>query len=105
MEKRLVGGFMNRRFLLFLVLSAGGLTAADSSVWKVAGPPPESWQRDRVADLASRRMAAMEQLGSKAVLVLYAAEPRNRETSTGRIARRTIFSISPASRSRAACWC
>ena len=68
---------MSRRFLLSLFLIAGGLCAADSHVWKVAGPPPESWQRDRVTDLASRRKAAMEQLGNKAILILYAAEPRN----------------------------
>ncbi len=45
--------------------------------WKVAGPPPASWQRDRVADLAARRKAVMEQLGPRGVLILYAAEPRN----------------------------
>ena len=68
---------MNRRFFLSLLLMAGSLAAADSHIWKVAGPPPESWQRDRVADLASRRKAVMEQLGGKAILILYAAEPRN----------------------------
>jgi Xaa-Pro aminopeptidase len=68
---------MNRRFFLSLFLMAGSLGAADSHIWKVAGPPPESWQRDRLADLASRRKAAMEQLGNKAILILYAAEPRN----------------------------
>jgi len=65
------------RFLLTLFLTAGTLAAADPHVWKVAGPPPESWQRDRVADLAARRKAVMEQLGNKAILILYAAEPRN----------------------------
>jgi Xaa-Pro aminopeptidase len=68
---------MNRQFLVPLFLIAGGLTAADSHIWKVAGPPPESWQRDRVADLAGRRKAVMEQLGGKAIVILYAAEPRN----------------------------
>ena len=68
---------MNRRFFLSLFLLAGSLGAADSHVWKVAGPPPESWQRDRVADLASHRKAVMEQLGNKAILILHAAEPRN----------------------------
>ena len=68
---------MNRRFLVSLVLAAGALLAADSHVWKVAGPPPESWQRDRVADLAAHRKAVMDQLGNKAILILYAAEPRN----------------------------
>jgi len=68
---------MNRLFFLSLLAVAGSLNAADSRVWKVAGPPPESWQRGRVADLASRRKAVMEQLGDKAILILYAAEPRN----------------------------
>jgi Xaa-Pro aminopeptidase len=49
--------------------------AAD--VWKVAGPPPESWQRDRVADLAAHRKAVREQIGTQSILILYAAEPRN----------------------------
>ena len=67
---------MKLRFLLSLLI-AGSLIAADSHVWKVAGPPPESWQHDRVAELAARRKAVMEQLGDKAILILYAAEPRN----------------------------
>ncbi len=45
--------------------------------WKTAGAPPVSWQRDRVADLAARRRAVMDRLGPNAVLLLYAAEPRN----------------------------
>lgn len=49
--------------------------AADA--WKVAGPPPASWQRDRVADLAAHRKAVREQIGPQGILILYAAEPRN----------------------------
>jgi len=49
--------------------------AADG--WKVAGPPPASWQRDRVADLAAHRKAVREQIGAQGILILYAAEPRN----------------------------
>ena len=49
--------------------------AAD--VWKVAGPPPQSWQRDRAADLAAHRKAVQEQVGRQGILILYAAEPRN----------------------------
>ena len=52
------------------------LAAADDG-WRVAGPPPESWQGDRVADLAAHRRAAMERIGPRGVLVLYAAEARN----------------------------
>src|ERR1022692_4855174 len=76
-EKTLRELSMIRRFLLSVFLMAGSLGAADSHVWKVAGPPPESWQRDRVADLAGHRKAVIEQLGDKAILILYAAEPRN----------------------------
>jgi len=65
-----------RRLHLYLFLPLL-LVAADSSVWKVAPPPPASWERDRVADLTARRRAAMEQIGEKGILILYAAEPRN----------------------------
>jgi Xaa-Pro aminopeptidase len=58
-----------------LLLVCAHLTAAET--WKVAGPPPTSWQRDRLADLAAHRKAAMQELGDKSVLILFAAEPRN----------------------------
>ena len=51
--------------------------AADSGIWKTAAAPPESWQRDRVSDLAARRRAIMDRIGAHGVLILYAAEPRN----------------------------
>ena len=63
--------------LLWSVTLATGVFAADTGIWKVAPPPPVSWQRDRVADLSARRKALMEQIGEHAVLVLFAAEPRN----------------------------
>jgi Xaa-Pro aminopeptidase len=53
------------------------LTAADSGLWKVAPAPPAAWQRDRVSDLSARRKAMADQIGDHAVLMLYAAEPRN----------------------------
>ena len=62
--------------LCVLALAATAF-AADSGIWKTAGPPPASWQRDRVADLAARRKAVLEQIGEHAFLILYAAEPRN----------------------------
>jgi Xaa-Pro aminopeptidase len=68
---------MNRRFFLSFLAAAGSLIAADAHAFKVAGPPPESWQRDRLTDLANRRKVVMEQLGNKAILILHAAEPRN----------------------------
>jgi Xaa-Pro aminopeptidase len=52
-------------------------SAYASEPWKVAGPPPQSWQRDRVADLTARRNAVRQQIGPHAVLIMYAAEPRN----------------------------
>ena len=61
--------------LPYILLCAA--SAADNGVWKIAPPPPASWERDRVADLAARRHAAMEQVGEKGILILYAAEPRN----------------------------
>jgi Xaa-Pro aminopeptidase len=51
--------------------------AADSGIWRVAPPPPASWQSGRVADLTARRNAVMEQIGDHGMMVLFAAEPRN----------------------------
>lgn len=63
--------------LLVTFTLAGAAFAADTGAWKIAPPPPASWQRDRVADLSARRKALMDQIGDHAILVLYAAEPRN----------------------------
>ncbi len=63
--------------LIFGFLAAGTAIAGDTGIWKIAPPPPVSWQRDRVADLSARRKALMDQIGDHAVLILYAAEPRN----------------------------
>jgi Xaa-Pro aminopeptidase len=63
-------------FSVALALGAApALTAAD--IWKIAPPPPTSWQRDRVADLVRHRTAVMERIGANGVVILYAAEPRN----------------------------
>ena len=59
-----------------LILAATSF-AADSDPWKIAPPPPASWQRDRVADLSARRKAVLDQIGDHAILILFAAEPRN----------------------------
>src|SRR5690348_15841672 len=64
------------RLLIGAALVVPGLIAADAA-FKAAPPPPASWQRDRVSDLAARRKAMMDQLGDKGILILYAAEPRN----------------------------
>jgi Xaa-Pro aminopeptidase len=58
--------------LLLLVTVA---YAADT--WKVAPPPPASWQRDRLADLKAHRKALLDQIGDKSIAILYAAQPRN----------------------------
>jgi Xaa-Pro aminopeptidase len=63
--------------MFVLALLAWPALAAEAGIWKVAPPPPASWQRDRVADLAARRKAAAEQIGDKGILILWAAEPRN----------------------------
>ncbi len=74
---------MNRRLSSLCLLALGSLTianpapAADQGIWKVAPPPPASWERDRLADLALRRKAAMQEIGDKGILILWAAEPRN----------------------------
>src|SRR5580658_362486 len=63
--------------VVLCALSAALPVGAADAIWKVAGPAPASWQRDRVSDLAARRKAAREQVGPNGVLILYAAEPRN----------------------------
>jgi Xaa-Pro aminopeptidase len=68
---------MNRRLFFSLALLAGGLGAADPTVWKIAGPPPESTQPDRIGELIGRRQHLMERLGNQAIVILWAAEPRN----------------------------
>jgi Xaa-Pro aminopeptidase len=65
------------RTLALAAFFAGALAAADAAIWKVAPPPPASYERDRVADLTAHRKAMMEQIGDKGILILYAAEPRN----------------------------
>jgi Xaa-Pro aminopeptidase len=60
-----------------LFILAATALAADNGIWKTAPVPPASWQRDRVADLKARRKAVLDQIGDHAVLILYAAEPRN----------------------------
>ncbi len=62
---------------LALLICSAGLPAAGPGIWNVAPPPPASWQRDRLADLAARRKAVAEAVGEKGVLILHAAEPRN----------------------------
>jgi Xaa-Pro aminopeptidase len=68
-------------FICALAICVGAViprvAAADAGRWKVAPPPPASWQRDRLADLSARRKAVMDQIGDHGVLILYAAEPRN----------------------------
>ena len=65
---------MPHRLFAALLFCAAAF-AADG--WKIAGPPPASWQRDRAADLAGHRKAAAAQIGPQGILILYAAEPRN----------------------------
>ena len=70
---------MSRRFLLAALLCAAALAprAPAADTWKIAPPPPASWNRDRLSDLAARRKAVAERIGEKGILILYAAEPRN----------------------------
>ena len=69
-----------RRSVFVSLLLFAGLAvcrAAEPTLWQVAPQPPASWQRDRLADLSARRHAVMERIGSKGMLILLAAEPRN----------------------------
>src|ERR1044071_454172 len=63
-------GLMDHRFVRAcapLLLVCAQLYAADT--WKVAGPPPASWQRDRRADLAAHRKGVMQEIGDKGILI------------------------------------
>jgi Xaa-Pro aminopeptidase len=66
-----------RKLSLFALTLAVAAFAADTGIWKVAPPPPASWQNGRVADLTARRKAVLDQIGDHAMLILYAAEARN----------------------------
>src|SRR5438067_6192566 len=80
MEKRRPGGpryYDSMRRMLFAFVFVSITFAADNGLWKVAPPPPASWQRDRVADLTAHRKAVMNQIGEHGILILYAAEARN----------------------------
>lgn len=72
-----MGSVRSSSVFAFLVPAALLAAAAGQVAWTVAPPPPASWQRDRTADLAGRRRAAMERIGARGMLLLYAAEPRN----------------------------
>jgi Xaa-Pro aminopeptidase len=61
--------------LLFCAITFAPAQAAPP--WKVTPAPPESWQRDRVADLTAHRKGAALEIGTAGVLILYAAEARN----------------------------
>jgi Xaa-Pro aminopeptidase len=54
--------------------SSEGQSAA--SLWRVAPPPPEISEAERLAELAARRNEVMKRIGEKAGLVLFSAEPR-----------------------------
>ncbi len=66
---------MQRRLATLIFCAIAAAQGAD--LWKVAPPAPASNLRDRTADLTARRKAVMEQIGSKDILVMYSAEPRN----------------------------
>ncbi len=59
-----------------IALAAPVAFAADAAIWKIAPPPPASWQNGRIADLTARRQAVAAQIGSSGILILHAAEPR-----------------------------
>src|ERR1700739_4403539 len=65
------------RVARFAALGMLACAAYAADAWRVAGAPPDSWQRDRVADLTAHRKALREQIGPQGILILYAAEPRN----------------------------
>ncbi|MGP8245347.1 MAG: aminopeptidase P family protein [Bryobacteraceae bacterium] len=76
-SSRPVQAFFRNLLACAIVLSAAVGLAADGAIWKIAPPPPASWQSGRIADLTARRQAAAAQIGPNGILILHAAEPRN----------------------------
>src|ERR1035441_6772640 len=72
-----VQAFFRSLLACAIIFCAPLALAADAATWKIAPPPPASWQSGRIADLTARRQAVTAQVGPNGILILHAAEPRN----------------------------
>src|SRR5215471_21687926 len=51
-------------------------TALSPEIWRIAPPAPKISEADRLAELRARREEVMKRMGDKAIMVLFATEPR-----------------------------
>lgn len=65
---------------LFLLAGSIGRFAVSAqngiNLWKIAPPPPQIAESERLAELAARRREAAKRIGERALMVLFSAEPR-----------------------------
>ncbi|MBO0724779.1 MAG: aminopeptidase P N-terminal domain-containing protein [Blastocatellia bacterium] len=63
--------------LTFLTrIAPGALAFTVPEIWRLAPPAPKISEADRLAELRARREEVMKRMGDKAIMVLFAAEPR-----------------------------
>ena len=58
------------------VASSASASGANSEAWRLAPPPPQIAERDRIAELRWRRQEVLKRVGEKGLLVLLSAEQR-----------------------------
>ena len=75
LTKLAIGGLL-WSVLLPPPIGADDLGKANPSVIKIAPPAPVFDEQERLSELAQRRARVAERIGSKAILILFSAEPR-----------------------------
>src|SRR5215475_12991376 len=57
-------------------ISPGAAAFNVPEIWRIAPPAPKISEADRLAELRARREEVMKRMGDKAIMVLFATEPR-----------------------------
>src|SRR5215467_11803137 len=58
------------------LLSPGASAFTVPEIWRIAPPAPKISEAERLAELRARREEVMKRMGDKAIMVLFATEPR-----------------------------
>ena len=58
------------------LLNKAAATVLAPEIWRIAPPAPKISEADRLAELRARREEVMKRMGGKAIMVLFATEPR-----------------------------
>src|SRR5262245_19700166 len=58
------------------LLNKAAATVLAREIWRIAPPAPKISEADRLAELRARREEVMKRMGGKAIMVLFATEPR-----------------------------